>query len=299
MYKFIALCISCLLLSSCAKENDKNISCSKPDIEVSVSSGSFSLYTYGESYGFIEAEYGPNGFSQGSGTTKTSSDQFSVNNMVNGTYDVYVRGNCGGNDWSDWAGPKSFIIEEGSSATCPKQEDLEFNSSGRNISISWYDYNSEANYYEIEYGISGFEIGNGTRGTSNNTYFQTTDYTGDNIYDFYVRANCGGEDWSSWSDVHSFYVPQYVCNPPSNLSAQRYSSSVIEYDFTAGSGNSSWEVVLLSSSVASPDSGFIKPVNSTGGAYTGVSSSTTYYFYARAVCSDGSKTDWVGPVQIN
>lgn len=301
MLRTLVISFSVLILVSCSKSNDGNdvVSCQKPTFETNVTSGGFSLYNLGvnASFGFFEIEYGPNGFSQGSGTLKTSSNQFSVNNIFNGTYDVYVRGNCGGDDWSEWAEPKSFIVENGISSTCDKPVDITFNMGGNSFTIYWDDYSSDANYYEIEYGLSGFQIGNGTSGTSNTKSFRSSDYTGDNIYDFYVRANCGGDDWSPWSDVSSFYVREYVCDPPSNLSAQRSSSTIIEYDFTSN-GGSSHELALLTSSNTSPDSGFINSVNSTGGSYT-VSSNIIYYFYARSLYSDGTKTSWAGPVQVN
>ena len=85
-----------------------------------------------------EIEYGPTGFSQGSGTTiSTSSNPYSLTGLSGSTgYDWYVRSNCGGGDYSSWVGPSSFVTSCGGiisvfpysesfeSSTCWQQTDV-------------------------------------------------------------------------------------------------------------------------------------------------------------------------------
>ena len=57
-------------------------------------------------------EYGPTGFTQGSGTMVADNDG-TIGETINGltastTYDFYVNADCGGGDISSWAGPKQF-----------------------------------------------------------------------------------------------------------------------------------------------------------------------------------------------
>ena len=305
MYKAIVFFIFIGLIWGCSKEGDEKDEnpCAQPYINISVSNASMNFYVSGGSYGFLEIEYGANGFTRGSGTTQTVSSQHSIENLTNGTYDIYIRGNCGGTSWSDWSGPYSFLIQEGNSATCHAPYDMSRGQSQGAISFYWehntHSGSNPADYYEVEYGVTGFTIGDGTRVTVNGKSYNGGSFSGNTTYDYYVRANCGLNDWSPWSEPHSLFVENNVnmCLQPTNLTAYRSSSSVIQYSFNA-TGESSWEVTLLTNSFASPDSGNINPTNTTGGAYTSVGSSTRY-FYARAVCRNGNRTPWAGPVVIN
>jgi hypothetical protein len=57
-----------------------------------------------------DIEYGPTGFTKGSGTTvSTSSNPYSLTGLSAKTaYDWYVRADCGGGSTSNWIGPKTF-----------------------------------------------------------------------------------------------------------------------------------------------------------------------------------------------
>jgi hypothetical protein len=58
-----------------------------------------------------EVEYGPIGFVQGTGTiVAAGTNPFTLGGLNSATeYDYYVRANCGGGDFSFWAGPSNFI----------------------------------------------------------------------------------------------------------------------------------------------------------------------------------------------
>ncbi|WP_179315115.1 T9SS-dependent choice-of-anchor J family protein [Winogradskyella undariae] len=73
------------------------------------------------------------------------------------------------------------------------------------VDVSWESYeNSNPTDWEIEYGFSGFEIGNGTIITSYDSSFTTIpSLLEDTEYDFYIRANCGST-FSNWSVKQSF-----------------------------------------------------------------------------------------------
>ncbi|MCO6174533.1 fibronectin type III domain-containing protein [Flavobacterium sp. NRK F10] len=69
--------------------------------------------------------------------------------------------------------------------------------------LSW---TSGAPIYEIEYGITGFAPGTGTVITNitGNNYLLTGLVAG-TTYDYYVRADCGGENYSDWTtDPYTF-----------------------------------------------------------------------------------------------
>ncbi len=62
-----------------------------------------------------EIEYGQSGFTQGSGTTiTTSSNPYAISGLSTATtYDWYIRSSCGGGDNSSWIGPSSFTTSCG------------------------------------------------------------------------------------------------------------------------------------------------------------------------------------------
>lgn len=290
-----------LVFHSCKKEKtpeEENPSCAipTPQLNLAGSGDGFTVYSStAGGYGFFEVQYGPNGFQLGSGTTVTNNGA-AITGLANGTYDVYLRGNCGGNDWSNWGGPVSILITQGSSSTCYAPSNLDQYWSQYDYLLNW-DGDFEDNYYEVEYGPTGFIQGTGTVATTNNTYYSKGVFTANTTYDFYVRANCGGSDWSAWAGPASFYadVNANRCLKPLGVTANRV-GSYIEVDIDPD-GESVHEVNFNSYNFN--DSENIHTQTQSNGTYGTFSTSTTWYLWVRSVCQDGSKTEWVGPTVIN
>ena len=289
----ILFLISVFFLSNCSEKN-KEDSCPKVDISVYVTNSYVQVAPLNSNYGFFEAEYGANGFSKGSGTTTNNLD---LGNLPNGTYDVYLRGNCGGNDWSSWTGPKSFIVQGsggGGSASCKKPE-VQSSSQGSTCKYFIYfndgNYPDNANYFQVEYGLSGFPQGTGTLDQTNSTAYVDGSFMANKTYDFYVRANCGGSDWSDWSDVYSFYISKnfQMCEAPTSLNAYR-NGGTVQWEID-GNGECEYEISLSTCSTAPCNGDNIYPTSNTSGSFS-ASSGVTWYFFARSICKDGSKTPW-------
>ncbi len=93
-----------------------NNSCSFPiNFEVSSTTGSTATLNWEESGTATtwSIEYGPYGFTQGSGTVVNginTTPSYTIPNLSAGNqYDAYVRASCGGGQTSDWVGPLSFF----------------------------------------------------------------------------------------------------------------------------------------------------------------------------------------------
>ena len=94
-------------------------------------------------------EYGPTGFTQGSGTTvPVSSNPYTLSGLsANTTYDWYVQSDCGGgNGTSNWVGPSTFTT-----ALAPLSNPT---SCGINLSIPDNGC-STSNYLEVPIQVSG------------------------------------------------------------------------------------------------------------------------------------------------
>jgi hypothetical protein len=116
------------------------------------------------------------------------------------------------NDGSGGTNPPAAIDDiEIKVITCPNPSNLSATSSiPEEADLSWTEVGT-ASQWDIEYGASGFTQGTGTAitGVTNNPY-TLTGLTGSTDYDFYVRADCGGEQ-SIWSGPYSFTTaPPYM-----------------------------------------------------------------------------------------
>ena len=72
-------------------------------------------------------EYGPTGFTQGTGTiVPANSNPFTVTGLTAGTsYDFYVQADCGGGDVSDWIGPVGGFTNCAALASAPYTESFD------------------------------------------------------------------------------------------------------------------------------------------------------------------------------
>lgn len=195
---------SCFSSSCNTEDDDQPNPCPTPTFQVQTSQGSASVQMSSvEGHGYYELQYGANGFAFGSGTVTTVNAWSVLENLTNGTYDLYVRGNCGGNSWSDWGGPNSFLITGGASGSCPVPSSFSVNPSVTQAYIDWF-HPSGAGYFQVEYGMTGFSFGSGERVNVPYSNTTLTGLTGSTVYDYYVRANCGGTDFSAWAGPNSF-----------------------------------------------------------------------------------------------
>ncbi len=86
---------------------------------------------------------------------------------------------------------------------CPRPRDITFtNITTSAATVNWVD--SSANYFEIEYGPSGFALGTGTMVTSSLQSVTLYGLNHSTSYDVYVRATCASSDTSNWSFVSTF-----------------------------------------------------------------------------------------------
>ncbi len=149
-------------------------------------------------------EYGMAGFMPGSGTTVnvTTTPMTSVSGLTSGTnYDFYVQAICGAGDSAQWVGPFNFMTV----ISCPQPTNLTaINVSQTAANLYWLAGGSETSW-NVEYGMAGFTQGTGTmvNGTSNNPYYATGLNMGTD-YEFYVQADCGAGDMSTWAGPFAF-----------------------------------------------------------------------------------------------
>ena len=85
--------------------------------------------------------------------------------------------------------------------SCPKPQNVHVTSvSNNSIELGWTEVGS-ASSWEIEYGPVGFTLGNGTTETATTNPYTITGLTASTQYDFYIKSDCGGGDYSNYSSV--------------------------------------------------------------------------------------------------
>ncbi len=201
---------------SCSKDDDGD-NCQRPENlnTYSVTENSIGLQWYvstgseGEDRGAtgnsdvlsFDVEYGLAGFDLGTGTRVTTSNfNYEVSNLEPSTqYDAYVRSNCSGSSSSSFFGPVSFTTEE--ACRTPGNPSLYGSSYLRSCSfrIDWFSNGETA--WQIEYGEVGFALGDGTTINTSDTDEWLTNLLPSTTYEVYVRANCGSDGYSGYTDA--------------------------------------------------------------------------------------------------
>jgi hypothetical protein len=88
--------------------------------------------------------------------------------------------------------------------TCPAPTSLTVSGiTTTEATLSWLAGGTETNW-NVEYGEAGFAQGTGTTVSATDTFVNVTGLTASTAYEFYVQADCGGGDASSWAGPYSF-----------------------------------------------------------------------------------------------
>ena len=149
-------------------------------------------------------EYGPTGFTQGSGITVTcNTNTYVVTGLLDGmTYDFHVKAVCGtGWNSENWANVTATTQEGSVECNVPMDVNVEVNVN--NATVSWTPSEGN-NSFEIEYGAHGFNHGSGTTATTEGTSYTLSGLDYSTQYDVYVRALCDQSTYSDWSAVRTF-----------------------------------------------------------------------------------------------
>ncbi|MBT8262409.1 MAG: fibronectin type III domain-containing protein [Bacteroidia bacterium] len=201
MKKILLFALLALAVLSCKKDDDTNNNCIEP-LSISVdqinSESALVLWDPGNETAF-EIEYGLTGFSTGTGTVaQTSQTNFFIDGLnPMTTYDAYVRSNCGSDGFSNYLSVSFTTLEPVNPCNTPTDLFL-IDVSSSTVTFGWSENNETA--WEIEYGLSGFTLGTGTVVQTSQSNFQITGLQSSTTYEIYVRANCGTEGFSEYSD---------------------------------------------------------------------------------------------------
>lgn len=238
------------------------------------------------------------------GTKKTLTTLSETNSLYDlgispgNVYLFYARAVCSDDSRSAWTAPKSVTIN----AFCPDPYDLGIGYYNFGVGFDWSsEYSPSAAHYQVQYGIQGFTLGNGTVVTTNSTYYDAMPMSANTTYDFYVRSFCSTSlGWSSWVGPYSYFsaTNQNLCSVPTNLSynIESYFTTTTAVNFHwayNGEINFEYKVVRSGSIVVT------STIGTSGTPTVILPKNATYQVFVRAICSSGTPTAWSTPLSFS
>lgn len=188
----VEACISCVGPTAL---NTSNITTTSVDLD----------WTNGGTETMWIVEYGPAGFTPGTGTqVAAGTNPYTLSGLIDNTnYDIYVYADCGGGDTSIPAGPVNIDTD----IACPAPTGFSFTyTSNDTAAMTWTPGGLEPAWI-IEYGPSGFTPGTGTSSTVTVSPDTTFGLANGEIYDFYIQADCGSGVNNPWTGPITYATP--------------------------------------------------------------------------------------------
>ena len=139
-------------------------------------------------------------------TFTTTTNSYAVSGLAsNELFTVRVRALCSETQQSDWSQPAQFTTERCQPVTGVTATATTFETA----TVTWNPTMDGSGNYEVEYGLSGFRQGDGTRVTvTGATIYAISGLDEETSYDVYVRSICTAGLTSEWSAVSTFTTPQ-------------------------------------------------------------------------------------------
>ncbi len=233
-------------------------------------------------------EYGPAGFSTGSGTViNTSNNPHTLTGLTPDTdYDYYVQADCGSGDLSAYVGSGSFVTLP----TCPAPSALNFTDIGADsVVISWTENGSSVDW-TFEYGPTGFTQGSGSIVNTTDNPDTLTGLTSSTEYDVYLWSDCGGGDLSD--TITGSFTTQATCPVPSALNFADIGIDSVVISWTENGSSMDWTYEYGPTGFTQ-GSGTIVNTSDNPDTLTGLTSNTGYDVYLWSDCGGGDLSDTI------
>ncbi|QRM90903.1 T9SS type A sorting domain-containing protein [Lacinutrix sp. WUR7] len=153
-----------------------------------------------------------------------------------------------------------------------------------------------ATTWNVEWGTAPLTMGTGTMITGTMTNPQAlTGLTAETDYEYYVQADCGGGDTSSWSGPYAFSTTE-VCPAPSAGSATAITETSADLGWTENGTATMWNIELVDVAGGGTVTGNATASGVTNPyAATGLVGDNSYAFYVQSDCGGGDTSAWSGP----
>ncbi|MDI9256709.1 choice-of-anchor L domain-containing protein [Flavobacterium sedimenticola] len=263
------------------------------------------------------------------GWVPTTSNPFVITGLNPTTcYDLYVRGNCGVDGVSTWAGPRTittqvappvcggnFVDVGGPAANYPNNSDSTVTICptvpGEQVTVTFTSFNTEANWDAL-YVFDGNSIAApqiaSTNPAANVPGGLPGGYWGTDIPGPFTSSSVDGcltfRFRSDGSVNNPGWIANVTCNPPPTcprptaVAVSAITQNGATVSWTEIGSATSWQVLFLPASAPAPDAttpGWVT-ANTNPFTYNGLNSGTQYKVYVRSFCSDSDISLWSNPV---
>ena len=243
-------------------------------------------------------EYGPEGFTPGTGTTLTGvTSPATISGLTNATtYDVYVQADCGNGDLSQWSNVHTF-----NTVLCEATDQCEFTITmhdsygdgwnGNSIEIYSNDiFVTSVTLSSSSTGSIGVPLCNGSVTTfrwhignyADETSFEITDPFGTQIYACTDGSSLGG-NLTFFTDTIDCTPP--ACPTPTHLTVDNITTTSVDLSWTQLGTPTQWNIEYGPAGFAQ-GTGTIVSAGSNPYTLTNLTPATNYAAYVQADCGD-------------
>ncbi|WP_196884905.1 fibronectin type III domain-containing protein [Aureivirga sp. CE67] len=200
----------------------------------------------------------------------------------NTAYNVYVRDLCDTDVVSEWTAVETFTtLMECNVPTNVIISDI----TETTATVTWTTGGADS--WEVIVVASTEAMPDSGDVVSEATY-NATELTENTAYNVYVRDLCDTDVVSEWTAVETF-TTLMECNIPTNVMISDITETTATVTWTTG-GADSWEVIVVASTEAMPDSGDV--VSEATYNATGLMENTAYNVYVRDLCDTDVVSEW-------
>ena len=225
--------------------------------------------------------------------TPNSANPYTLTNLAaNTNYTVQMWSLCGNNEVSEIT-EKTFTTL----VSCPAPTTLASTTvTATDATLTWTSVGTPGSF-EVEYNDGENTFSTVVNAVST-TMQQTTTLTGlsaNTAYTVRVRAICGVNDLSTWSNTASF-TTLISCPSPTVPVVLDKTANSATISWTPGGTEGEWDVYYSWASPTDPtlqEGSTTYTITATSYTFTGLNANTTYSAHVRAVCGNGDVSDYV------
>ena len=238
----------------------------------------------------IDFSYAPFSGNPENGTIVTVGEEHMVamEDLLPSTYYyMYVRANCGMFDLSEWVYVGYLITP----TACPYVTDMIVSDvASFSASVEWAA-GGEETAWELVYSVGyQYPTDEDTPIMLEDPSYELTGLEPSTTYYVFVRAYCDETYQSSWK--YTSFTTLSACDPIVSLTVSDITTDGATATWEAGDQETSWQVVIKTSSYTPTDEDEIITVDEPTYTFSALEGSTIYYVFVRANCDETYHSAW-------